>query len=203
MWTEGCRECCNECELNYKPAVSRFNYVAHPELVKIRAFQKQGIGPVMPAAKKKNTPKVVRRISVRRSGIHGKGIFAAVALGKGTRIIEYKGKRIPEEVADDKYGNDEGTHTFLFLLEDQIVIDANFGGNSSRWINHSCDPNCDAFEEKGRMYIDAIKNIKAGEELTYDYNLIVEERYTPALKRMYACACGSRKCRGHILGSKR
>ena len=70
-------------------------------------------------------------------------------------------------------------------------------------INHSCDPNCDAFEEKGRMYIDAIKNIKAGEELTYDYNLIVEERYTPALKRMYACACGSRKCRGHILGSKR
>jgi hypothetical protein len=116
------------------------------ELVTIRGFQNKGINPVMPAAKKKAKRKAIRRISVRRSSIHGRGVFAAAAIRKGTRIIEYKGRRIKEEVADDKYGDDEGTHTFLFLLENQIVIDANYGGNSSRWINHSCDPNCDAFE---------------------------------------------------------
>ena len=153
------------------------------------------------AAKKKH--KIVRRIKVHRSEIHGRGVFAVTRLAKGTRIIEYKGKRITEQAADDKYGDDEGTHTFLFLLDNEVVIDANYNGNSARWINHSCDPNCEANEEKGRMFIDARRNIRPGEELTYDYNLIVEERYTPALKRLYVCRCGSKKCRGTILGRKR
>ena len=153
----------------------------------------------MPALKRKNP----RRITVRRSNIHGKGVFATTLIRKGTRIIEYKGKRIPEDVADEKYGDDEGTHTFLFLLENKIVIDANYHGNSARWINHSCEPNCEPNEENGRMFIDALRNIKPGEELSYDYNLIIEERYTPALKRLYACGCGSKNCRGTILASKR
>jgi SET domain-containing protein len=140
---------------------------------------------------------------VRRSGIHGKGVFANVAIPKGTRIIEYKGKRITEDAADDKYGDDDGTHTFLFLLEGQMVIDANYNGNSARWINHSCDPNCEAEEDDGRVFIEAVRNIRSGEELSYDYQLIVEERYTPALKRQYACYCGAKKCRGHFLGNKR
>ena len=144
-----------------------------------------------------------RRITVRRSKIHGKGVFATTLLPKGTRIIEYRGKRIPEAVADEKYGDDEGTHTFLFLLDNKVVIDANYHGNSARWINHSCNPNCETNEENGRMFIDALRTIRPGEELTYDYNLIVEERYTPALKRLYACYCGSEKCRGTILGRKR
>ena len=153
----------------------------------------------MPALKRR----IRRRITVRHSNIHGKGVFATKLIRKGTRIIEYKGKRISENAADEKYGDDEGTHTFLFLLDNQIVIDANDDGNSARWINHSCDANCDANEENGRMFIDAIRDIQPGEELTYDYNLIVDERYTPALKRLYACGCGARKCRGTILGRKR
>ena len=147
--------------------------------------------------------RIRRRISVRHSNIHGKGVFATTSIRKGTRIIEYKGRRISEDAADEKYGDDEGTHTFLFLLDNQIVIDANHKGNSARWINHSCDPNCEADEQKGRMFIYARRDIKAGEELTYDYNLVIEERYTPALKRLYACGCGARKCRGTILASKR
>ena len=153
----------------------------------------------MPVTRRKTN----RRITVRRSAIHGKGVFATTFIPKGTRIIEYKGKRISEDAADEKYGDDEGTHTFLFLLDNQIVIDANDNGNSARWINHSCDANCDANEENGRMFIDAIRDIQPGEGLTYDYNLIVDERYTPALKRLYACGCGARKCRSTILGRKR
>jgi len=153
----------------------------------------------MPASKRK----IYRRITVRRSNIHGKGVFATTFISKGSRIIEYKGKRIPEDAADEQYGDDESTHTFLFLLENQIVIDANYHGNSARWINHSCDPNCEANEDNGRMYIDALRDLKPGEELTYDYNLVLEERYTPALKRLYACGCGAKNCRGTILASKR
>ena len=153
----------------------------------------------MPVIKRKTR----RRIIVRRSAVHGKGVFAARLIPKGTRIIEYVGVRMSEDAADDKYGDDEGTHTFLFLLENKIVIDGNRRGNSSRWINHGCDPNCETNEENGRMFIDALRDIRRGEELTYDYKLIVEERYTPALKRLYACGCGARTCRGTILGKKR
>lgn len=160
--------------------------------------KKKGRAPLV-AKKKSSSPLVV----VRNSKIHGKGVFANALLPKGSRIIEYKGRHITEKAADDKYGDDAGTHTFLFLIENEMVIDANYEGNSSRWINHSCDPNCDANEEEGRVYIEALRTIKPGQELTYDYQLIVEERYTPALKRMYACGCGSKKCRGHILGPKR
>ena len=153
----------------------------------------------MPAVRRKT----YRRITVRRSNIHGKGVFATTFIPKGTSIVEYKGKRILEDAADEQYGNDESAHTFLFLLENQIVIDANYHGNSARWINHSCDPNCEANEDNGRVYIDALRDITVGEELSYDYNLIVEERYTPALKRLYACGCGAKICRGTILASKR
>ena len=144
-----------------------------------------------------------RRFTVRNSGIHGKGVFAATTIPRGARIIEYKGVRMGEDAADEKYGDDESPHTFLFLLEDGTVIDANCGGNSARWINHSCEPNCEANEEDGRLMIDAIRDIRRGEELTYDYKLVVEERYTPKLKRLYACDCGVPRCRRTILGKKR
>ncbi len=153
----------------------------------------------MPAKKRKSRPRIV----VRSSKIHGRGVFANVFIPKGTRIIEYKGKRITDAAADRKYGYDEGTHTFLFLLDNKMVIDANYNGNSARWINHGCAPNCETDEIDGRMFIDAIRDIKPGEELSYDYNLQVEERYTPKLKKMYACGCGAKRCRGTILGSKR
>ena len=149
----------------------------------------------MPASERKT----YRRIAVRRSNIHGKGVFATAPIAKGTRIIEYKGKRISEEAADEQYGGDESPHTFLFLLENKLVIDGSRRGNSARWINHSCDPNCEANEEDGRMYIDAIRDIAPGDELTYDYSLTIDEPNTPELKQLYACGCGAPGCRGTIL----
>ena len=77
------------------------------------------------------------------------------------------------------------------------------GGNSSRWINHSCDPNCYADERDGRIFITALRNIQAGEELNYDYGLIIEERYTKKLKAEYPCWCGAANCRGTLLAPKR
>lgn len=151
------------------------------------------------AGNRKNT----RRFAVRDSGIHGKGVFAKAPIAKGTRIIEYRGKRITEKQADKMYGDDESPHTFLFLLNNDMVIDANFGGNSARWINHSCSPNCEPVEDDNdRVYIEAIRDIKRGEELNYDYQLVIEERYTPAVKKLYECRCGARKCRGNFLAER-
>ncbi|MGC2519966.1 MAG: SET domain-containing protein-lysine N-methyltransferase [Burkholderiales bacterium] len=154
----------------------------------------------MPDTRRRKTH---RRITVRNSNIHGKGVFATTFIPRGTRIIEYKGTRISEDAADEKYGGNESPHTFLFLLDNRMVIDASHDGNSARWINHSCAANCETNEENGRMFIDAICDIQPREELTYDYNLIVEERHTPALKRFYACGCGTGKCRDTMLGAKR
>lgn len=142
-------------------------------------------------------------IIVRGSKIHGKGVFATRAIKKGERIIEYKGKLITEAAADERYGDDETNHTFLFLLDNEMVIDGYRGGNSARWINHSCSPNCEPVEEGNRLYIHAIRNIRAGDELAYEYNLVIEDRYTPAIKRLYACHCGSPRCHGTFLAARR
>ena len=119
----------------------------------------------------------------------------------GTRLIEYKGERITDKQSEILYA--DTTHTFLFMLDNTMVIDGGQNGNTSRWINHSCEPNCEANEEAGRVYIDALRDIADGEEITIDYNLYLEERYTAKLKREYACGCGMRRCRGTLLASKR
>jgi len=149
--------------------------------------------------------RVKRRFAVRRSGIHGKGVFALVGIPKKSRIIEYTGDRMSHDEADDRYGEEQenSPHTMLFTVDENIVIDATRHGSSARWINHSCAPNCEAVDEEGRIYIDTIRSILPGEELTYDYNLILEEPHTPAAKRLHACFCGARKCRGTILARKR
>ncbi|MGE5523602.1 MAG: SET domain-containing protein [Rhodospirillaceae bacterium] len=145
--------------------------------------------------------KSTRRIVVRRSAIHGKGVFATTDISAGTRLIEYKGERITDEESAFLYT--ETTHTFLFMLDNNEVIDGSRNGNTARWINHSCEPNCEASEEDGRVFIDALIDIHAGDEITIDYNLYLEARYTAALKRQYACGCGTRQCRGTLLASKR
>ena len=146
-----------------------------------------------------------RRFIARRSGIHGRGVFATAKIGKGERIIEYVGERITHKEADKRYADlhEYSPHTFLFLVNDRIVIDATYGGNTARWINHSCQPNCEIEQEGERIFIDAVRDIRPGEELTYDYNLVLEERHTPAAKKAHPCFCGSRRCRGTLLGSKR
>ena len=146
-----------------------------------------------------------RRIQVRRSGVHGKGVFALVDIPQGTRIIEYVGEVIGWDEAQRRHPHDpnDPNHTFYFHVDEDHVIDAKFGGNSSRWINHSCNPNCYADERDGRIFITALRNIPAGEELNYDYGLIIEERYTKKLKAEYPCWCGSKNCRGTLLAPKR
>lgn len=142
---------------------------------------------------------------VRASGVHGRGAFATRFIPAGTRIVEYAGERITPEEADrrDPDGAPGPHHTFLFAIDDDVVIDAAVGGNEARWINHSCDPNCDAVVEDGRIWIEAIRDVAPGEELAYDYAYELKERHTPAAKRRYPCHCGAATCRGTILAKKR
>jgi len=148
-----------------------------------------------------------RKIVVRDSPIHGRGVYAARPIRAGERIIEYTGELISWKEADRRPPSDpdDPQHTFFFALDDgKRVIDANVGGNSARWINHSCDPNCETEEtEAGRVYIDALRNIRRGEELHYDYCLIVEGKITKKLKRQYRCLCGAANCRGTMLAKRK
>jgi SET domain-containing protein len=148
-------------------------------------------------------PTRTRRTLVRDSKIHGRGVYAARKLRAGERILEYKGERIGWKEADRRPPSDpsDPNHTFFFSLSDgKHVIDASVGGNSARWINHSCDPNCETEEsEDGRVFIDALRDLRKGEELNYDYLLVVEGKITKKLRREHECRCGSPKCRGTML----
>ena len=119
-------------------------------------------------------------------------------------MIEYAGERLTPAQADARYPELPGPqHTMLFAVDDDVVIDAAVRGNAARWINHSCDPNCDAIVEDKRIWIETIRDVRRGEELSYDYQLELETRHTPAAKRMYACHCGSPRCRGTLLRARR
>ena len=144
-----------------------------------------------------------RRIQVRRTGVLGKGVFALVDIRRGTRIIEYVGEVISWDEAQRRHPHDpaQPNHTFYFHLDDAHVIDALHGGNAARWINHSCAPNCVAEVDDGRVFIKARRAIRAGEELNYDYGLVIDEPMTDALKAEFPCWCGARTCRGTLLAS--
>ncbi|HXG50669.1 MAG TPA: SET domain-containing protein-lysine N-methyltransferase [candidate division Zixibacteria bacterium] len=154
----------------------------------------------MPIGPKKRARKIV----VRKSPIHGRGVFARVRIPKGARIIEYTGERISQQEADERYSeaHARSPHTMLFEVNDRIVIDATRRGSAARWINHSCAPNCEVVEEDERIFIEARREIRPGEELTYDYNLQLGEPHTRAAKRAHACFCGARRCRGTMLGER-
>lgn len=148
-----------------------------------------------------------RKIIVRNSPIHGRGVYAARDLAKGERVIEYKGELIGWKECERRPPSDpdDPHHTFFFSLSDgKHVIDAAVGGNAARWINHSCNPNCETEEDDDarRVFVVTRRAIKAGEELNYDYGLVIDERITPTLKKDYACRCGSRNCRGTMLALK-
>ncbi|MGI8890390.1 MAG: SET domain-containing protein [Chthoniobacterales bacterium] len=143
-------------------------------------------------------------IAVRRSGVHGRGVFARQDIPRGNRIIEYTGERISWKAAQalPPTDPDDPHHTFFFSLDDGQVVNAAVDGNEARWINHSCAPNCRTDEVKGRVYIYARRKIKAGEELFYDYSLEPADRRTKALEQIFRCDCGSKKCRGTMLEAK-
>lgn len=148
-------------------------------------------------AKKGKTRKRAVQIEVRKSDVHGRGVYAMQFIPEGTRIIEYTGQRVSWEAAPN---DEDDPHTFNFGLDNGAVINPEIGGNDARWINHSCDPNCEANEEDDRIFIDAMRDIQPGEELFYDYGLEIDEPITEESKKKYACHCGSSKCRGTMLG---
>ncbi|MDB5731528.1 MAG: protein-lysine N-methyltransferase [Variovorax sp.] len=153
----------------------------------------------------KTPPPRGRRLQTRRSGVHGKGVFALRGIAEGELVMEYTGEVIDWEEALRRHPHDpaQPNHTFYFHIDDQHVIDGNVNGNSAKWINHSCEPNCRADEEGGRVFIRALRDIAAGEELNYDYGLVIDERYTSRLKAEFACWCGAAHCRGTMLAPKR
>ena len=139
---------------------------------------------------------------VRGSQIAGKGAFAVRPIAKGERVVEYLGERVSHAVADRRYDDHAGGahHTFLFTVSRKIVIDATVDGNEARFINHSCDPNCESVIEGGRVFIDAAKPIRTGAELTYDYAYTRDGTETEEEETgLYGCRCGAKTCRGTIL----
>ncbi|MCX5761840.1 MAG: SET domain-containing protein-lysine N-methyltransferase [Gemmatimonadetes bacterium] len=142
---------------------------------------------------------------IRRSVIAGRGAFALRDIKKGERLIEYVGERISHPVADDKYDDaaKKSHHTFLFSVSSRTVIDASVGGNDSRFINHSCAPNCEAVIERRRVFIFAKRPITKGDELAYDYGYERDGSETAADEKLYGCRCGTSKCRGTILAPKK
>lgn len=160
----------------------------------------QKMCPVLPTPTATQRP-APRRIQVRRSGVHGKGVFATTPIAAGERLIEYTGETITWEAALRRHPHDPANphHTFYFHIDEQHVIDAKVNGNSARWINHSCAPNCEARQEGRRVFIHALRDIAVGEELFYDYGLVIDEPLTPALRVDYACWCGQPPCRGTML----
>ena len=145
---------------------------------------------------------------VRRSARHGRGVFARERIRAGTAIIEYTGELISEAEGERRYptlvGADEAPeHTYLLTLDAERVIDANVGGNAARYINHSCEPNCEPIAYGDHMWIVSLRDIRPGEELAYDYAIELDEPHTPARKRRFPCTCGSPRCRGSLLRPKR
>lgn len=155
--------------------------------------------PAKPATRRPNA------IVVRNSLVHGKGMFAGRNIPEGSRLIEYKGEIITAREADRRVSlkADDDFHTFFFSLENGKIIDGGRFGNKARWFNHSCEPNCEAREEEGRVFIYALRDIEEGEELNYDYGLVLDVRHTPAIKKAYECRCGAKTCRHTLLAPKR
>jgi uncharacterized protein len=140
-------------------------------------------------------------IEVRHSPIHGHGVFALRKIRKGTRVIEYRGDRVSHEVADARYEGKHSSdnHTFLFTVDSKTVIDAGVEGNDARFINHACDPNCESVISNKRVYIEAIRTIRPGDELSYDYRIQRDLEDSPDVDAIFACRCGAANCRGSML----
>jgi len=153
-------------------------------------------------ARKKMKPIAERAFKVKSSKIAGRGAFAIRPIVRGERLIEYLGERVTHAVADSRYDDASmaNHHTFLFAVNRRTVIDASVGGNEARFINHSCDPNCETIIEQARVFVEAIRDIARGEELSYDYGYPRDGTETPDEEfRLYGCRCGSPRCRGTIL----
>ncbi len=143
----------------------------------------------------------MRRVTVRKSSVHGRGVFALRAISAGERIFEYRGEVTSWRKAAARHRRSGvAGHTFIFGLADGRVIDGSVEGNSARWLNHSCKPNCEAIEdERGRVFIETLTDVMPGEELSIAYGLTIDGAITPELVADYSCHCGTKRCTGSML----
>ncbi len=153
---------------------------------------------------RKLPPVTQKYFELRQSPIQGTGAFALRKIRKGTRLVEYTGERISHDEAGRRY-NDEAMrrhHTFLFTLDEKTCIDGKRKGNEAAYINHSCEPNCEAVIDDDRIFIEALRTIQPGEELFYDYSYELDQEPDEEDFARYRCLCGTKSCRGSILKMK-
>jgi SET domain-containing protein len=133
-------------------------------------------------------------VKVKKSGIHGYGAYARTKIRKKKRIIEYVGPKITKKEAEDALT--KNLNEYVFTLNDEEDIDGSVDWNIARYINHSCDPNCESDIIKDHVWISAIKDIKEGEELTYNYGYDFEDFETRL------CGCGAKNCVGYMVAEE-
>jgi SET domain-containing protein len=141
-------------------------------------------------------------VQIKRSPIHGRGVFARTALAAGTPVLEYVGERITPAEARRRYPEVAGAPqgTYLLRLDGKTTIDGSDPSNTARYVNHSCDPNAELLVYKKRVFLIASRAIAKGEELTYDYGLVIRGDVDLATAiSATACACGAPVCRGTML----
>jgi uncharacterized protein len=144
-----------------------------------------------------------RRVSVRASPIHGHGLYALIDLPPSEQLLEFRGEVITWETAMGRYSDNadaENSLTYFFERSDEMVIDCSVGGNSTQFINHSCEPNCETIEIRGRLYVHTAEPVRAGQELLIDYALFAEESNDPEVRARYPCHCLAARCRMTMLG---
>ena len=131
---------------------------------------------------------------IKKSKIDKKGLYASQNIEKGTKIIEYKGKiiSVKKSEVDPKFDNRKAI--YLFNINNRYDLDGDFKFNIARLINHSCNPNCEVFGEGLKIWVYAMKDIKKGEELSYDYGFSFDENF-----REFPCNCRSKNCVGFIV----
>ncbi len=143
-------------------------------------------------------------ILVKESSIHHKGIFAKKEILKGTKVIEYVGDKITEKESDkrsertfdENEKNPDHGSVYLFELDKKHDLDGDVPYNTARFINHSCDPNCETEIDNGKIWIIAIRDIKEGEEINYDYGYDLEDFEN------HPCKCNSKNCVGYIVAEE-
>ena len=130
----------------------------------------------------------------KKSGINNWGLFSGRNFNKGDKVIEYKGKPYTHKQVEEDNRFDNSKAIYLFTLNKKTVLDGDIKSNTAKYINHSCDPNCEVDIIKGKIWILAIKDIKKGDELSYDYGFGYDEDY-----KQFRCKCGSKNCCGYIV----
>ncbi len=146
-------------------------------------------------------------LEIRGSSIHRCGAFARKLIPKGTRIIEYLGVKISEEESKrieaesfDRHDKDRKNNagTYVFQVDESVYLDGDIPENTAKYINHSCNPNCEVNIVERRVWIDALRDINEGEEIAYNYGFDIDESDPEGFKR-HPCCCGSERCVGYIL----